>query len=72
MTQAQLETLQTENQHLQVLLQRLEPQSPKVRVLCCGSCHYAALQTAADRILFFIWLHRLFLNLTHLSLLSAP
>ncbi|XP_076577987.1 centrosomal protein of 63 kDa isoform X2 [Chaetodon auriga] len=29
MTRAQLETLQTENQHLKVLLQRLEPQSPK-------------------------------------------
>ncbi|XP_070817121.1 centrosomal protein of 63 kDa isoform X2 [Chaetodon trifascialis] len=29
MTRAQLETLQTENQHLKVLLQHLEPQSPK-------------------------------------------
>ncbi|XP_041791481.1 centrosomal protein of 63 kDa isoform X2 [Chelmon rostratus] len=29
MTQAQLETLQTESQHLKVLLQRLESQSPK-------------------------------------------
>lgn len=33
MTQAQLETLQTENQHLKGLLQRLESQSPQVCLL---------------------------------------
>ena len=53
MTQAQLETLQTENQHLKGLLQRLESQSPKVCLLW-HSCDVVitVLQTAADRFLF--------------------
>lgn len=55
MTQAQLETLQTENQHLKDLLQKLESKSPKVSLL--WHSHYIIyslhiLQTAADRILF--------------------
>lgn len=57
MTQAQLETLQTENRHLKGLLQRLESQSPKVCLLW-HSCDVVitVLQTAADRVLFLTWL----------------
>lgn len=66
MSQAQLETLQTENQHLIGLLQRLHSQSPTVRLL--WHIYVVITQLYSWQQPGIVITSVLFMNVTHLAL----
>lgn len=55
MTQAQLETLQSENQHLKQQLQRFDPQSPKVGLLWQSTCCIGVFNLVLKRNSYFLF-----------------